>query len=83
MAAASYMDGRRFENASTFSGYYRGEMVGEEYLTPDQLRIERGMFGLRTFSLNPNDCIYPERISSFIEDGHMGEVDGKISVTPP
>lgn len=83
MAAASYVSGRRFENASAFAGYYRGEIVGEEYLTPDQLRIERGMFGLRTFALDPKDCLHPEKIDSLIEDGYLTNVDGKFSVTPP
>lgn len=47
LAAASFVNGKRSTNSSSFSGYYRGERE-EEILTEDSLCIERIMFGLRT-----------------------------------
>lgn len=52
LAAASYRNGERFENASLFPRYYTGEIIGRETLTTAQKELERSMFGLRTFSLD-------------------------------
>lgn len=46
------MDGKRFENNHSFTGYYRGEKVHEEVLNQESKDLESFMFGLRTFSLD-------------------------------
>lgn len=48
LSAASYVDGRRFTNSASFSGYYAGKIIDEEVLTDTQIEIEMMMFGLRT-----------------------------------
>lgn len=81
LAAASFVEGERFENSPLFSHYYEGEVVGRETLGPAELELERGMFGLRTFSLD----------SSLIRSGKLAELelaglvetrDSKVSPTP-
>lgn len=47
LSAASYEDGMRWNNSSSFSGYYAGKKENEETLTPEQIEIEQMMFGLR------------------------------------
>jgi hypothetical protein len=42
------VDGRRFTNSASFSGYYAGKIIDEEVLTDTQIEIEMMMFGLRT-----------------------------------
>lgn len=54
LAAASFLEGERFENSPLFSHYYKGEVVGREHLGKAELELEMGMFGLRTFSLDPS-----------------------------
>lgn len=53
LSAASYWDGGRFENAASFAGYYRGDVVEDETLKSSEIALESAMFGLRTFSLDP------------------------------
>jgi oxygen-independent coproporphyrinogen-3 oxidase len=48
LSAASYIAPRRFTNSDSFSGYYKGEIIEAEVLTPEQLDIENLMFWLRT-----------------------------------
>ncbi|MBP9780212.1 radical SAM protein, partial [Candidatus Gracilibacteria bacterium] len=48
LSAASFEDGKRWTHARSFSGYYAGKRIDEEYITEEQKRIETMMFGLRT-----------------------------------
>ncbi len=54
LSAASLWKGRRFENAASFSGYFRGERTNEEALSPEQVRLERMLCGFRVFDLESN-----------------------------
>ncbi|MFZ4461118.1 MAG: coproporphyrinogen-III oxidase family protein [Patescibacteria group bacterium] len=54
LSAASYWEGRRFENTASFAGYYRGDVVEDETLKSSEIALESAMFGLRTFSLDPS-----------------------------
>ena len=47
LSAASYEDGMRWNNSSSFSGYYGWKRDNEEKLTPEQIQLEEMMFGLR------------------------------------
>ncbi len=47
LSASSFMDGKRWSNSASFSGYYQWKITDEEHLTPEQLAIEKMMFWLR------------------------------------
>lgn len=80
LAAASYIGGERFENDSSFSKYYVGEVVGQERLTSTQLQLERGMFGLRTFSL-PLELVSVETVKDLESEGLIEIKNSHISPT--
>lgn len=44
LSGASYEDGKRWNNSSSFDGYYKGKIENEEHLTNEQLEIENMMF---------------------------------------
>jgi oxygen-independent coproporphyrinogen-3 oxidase len=48
LSAASYENGIRWNNSSSFGNYYKGKVENEEKLTPEQIEIENMMFWLRT-----------------------------------
>jgi len=48
LSAASYIAPRRFSNSDSFSGYYKWQRIWEEFLTPEQIDLEKLMFWLRT-----------------------------------
>ena len=47
LSAASFEWWKRWSNASSFSGYYGWKRDNEEKLTPEQIKLEEMMFGLR------------------------------------
>ncbi|MBC7498529.1 radical SAM protein [Candidatus Gracilibacteria bacterium] len=47
LSAASYEGGQRWNNSSSFTGYYGSRRDNEESLTPEQIVMEQMMFGLR------------------------------------
>ena len=47
LSAASYENGMRWSNSSSFNGYYGSKRDNEEKLTPEDTEIERMMFGMR------------------------------------
>ncbi len=51
LSAASLWRGERFENAASFSLYYRGQKVACETLSQAQVKLEEALCGIRTFSL--------------------------------
>lgn len=81
LAAASYLDGERFENSSLFNAYYAGEVVDQEMLTASELRMECGMFGLRTFAMD-SELARTEKISELEAAGLISVVGNTISPTP-
>lgn len=66
LSAASFIDGRRYNNSASFSGYYRGEKE-EEVLSEDPLHIERIMFGFRTQGVSLNEFESKGKIQQFTE----------------
>ena len=82
LSAASFSNGRRFENAASFSGYSRSETIHEEVLSFEQLRIEKIMFGLRTFSLDPSLVADPETLDGLVRKGYLEYAGSTIRPTP-
>ena len=48
LSSASYEDSKRWNNSSSFSGYYLWKKENEESLSEEQIQIEKMMFRLRT-----------------------------------
>jgi oxygen-independent coproporphyrinogen III oxidase len=71
LSAASYTGGERYANASTFPAYYRGEVVDRERLTLEQVQLEKWMFGLRTFALDPALVRSPQFLQKSIDLGQL------------
>lgn len=69
LSAASFVDTERFVNSSSFSGYYLGKIQSEGVLTPESLRVERIMFGLRTSGVSLEDLESPAMLRKFQADG--------------
>lgn len=65
LSAASLWKGKRFENAASFAGYFRAERGAEETLTPEQVRLETLLCGIRTFALDPNLVENRSELESF------------------
>ncbi len=75
------MEGERFENSSIFARYYQGEVVGRERLTREQVELEKGMFGLRTFALETH-LANPSKVRDLEEAGLIKTTNSHISPTP-
>lgn len=75
LAAASLWKGERFENAASFAGYYRGDKVGQEVLTQEDVRLEKALCGMRTFGM-PLDLVGDRRkLAEFTDSGWVEERD--------
>ena len=48
LAASSYVAGKRWSNADSFSSYYKGKIENLEHITPEQKLLEKLMFSFRT-----------------------------------
>jgi oxygen-independent coproporphyrinogen-3 oxidase len=68
LAAASLWKGERFENAASFSGYYRGETVERERLTDAQILLEEALCGIRTFDLSPSLVANRAKLAEFVAE---------------
>jgi coproporphyrinogen III oxidase-like Fe-S oxidoreductase len=72
----SGIQGERFENAATFTGYYRGDIIHKEAIVRSSYLLEEGMFWLRTFAL-PFSSLFPhlpeeekyQKLHTYIQDG--------------
>ncbi len=71
LSAASYLDGRRWTKAASFTGYYRSELDIDESLSYEQICLERAMFGLRTFALNPAFVVDTGALEQMIRVGEI------------
>lgn len=78
LSAASLWKGERFENAASFAGYARGEVVERETLSAEAVRLEEAMCGLRTFSMPSELASDRSRLAEFEANGWVEERDGKI-----
>jgi oxygen-independent coproporphyrinogen III oxidase len=71
LSAASYTEGERYANASTFPAYYRGQVIDRERLTSAQIQLEKGIFGLRTFCLDSALVGSPQFLQKLIDLGQL------------
>ena len=71
LSAASYLDGRRWTKAANFTGYYRSELDIDESLSYEQICLERAIFGLRTFSLDPALIVDTGALEQMIRVGEI------------
>ncbi|MBX9808942.1 coproporphyrinogen III oxidase family protein [Candidatus Gracilibacteria bacterium] len=55
LSSASFENNIRWNNASSFTGYYEGKKEHEEILNPKSIEIEKMMFGLRTHGWQVDD----------------------------
>lgn len=81
LSAASFVDGERFTNDSSFTGYYRGEKQSDGVLTPESLRIERIMFGLRTSGIALDDLRDTQAIEKFLTEGLLEVRENRVFPT--
>jgi coproporphyrinogen III oxidase-like Fe-S oxidoreductase len=71
--AHGYIDGKRYAYPNTFTKYYTGKLAYEEVLTPEEVRLEKYMFWLRTqgISLTLEPFLDAKKIEYFIEHWHL------------
>lgn len=80
LSAGSYIGWKRFSNSNSFRGYFLWKIDGE-FLTNEQIRIEKIMFGLRSFSLNETLIVNKKRIEEFIQSKLLERKSWKIFPT--
>lgn len=73
LAAASFIDMKRYNNSQHFHWYYQNTIENFEILNPYSLNIEKMMFGLRTFHWTEykNPIFNQEKIQKFIQEGYL------------
>lgn len=83
LSGASYEDGKRWNNSSSFDGYYKGKIETEEHLTNEQLEIENMMFWLRTdgWIINTQSITPNQKIQTLINDGFIEMSNNKLKLT--
>ncbi|NRH20461.1 radical SAM protein [Candidatus Gracilibacteria bacterium] len=83
LSGASYEDGKRWNNSSSFTGYYKENRENEETLTDEQIEIENMMFGLRTgeWDTHTQTIASKEKIQKLINDGLIEMIENKIKPT--
>ncbi|MGH7411639.1 MAG: radical SAM family heme chaperone HemW [Candidatus Methylomirabilis sp.] len=95
--AHSFLDGRRFYNELLPANYVRAiqergtAVAGGEQLTPEALRSERLMLGLRLRAgldlqtvketLGVEDLAASDRVAGLLDDGLLGLKDGRLQIT--
>ena len=79
LSAASYENGKRWSNSSSFNGYYGWKRDNEEKLTPEQKETEEMMFGLRRAGWKYNK--WSKKIDSLITDGLLEIRENRIKPT--
>ena len=81
LSATSYEGGKRWENSHSFSGYYQWDKIQEEFLTDEQIELEKIIFDIRTFSLSEGD-FSKTKIEELIAKKYITRKEGKILLTP-
>ena len=81
LSGTSYLDGRRWTNASSFSGYYAEKIEDDEVLSDEANRLEKIIYGIRTFSLSTRG-LSPNILRELEEKGDIQIIDQKIILTP-
>ncbi len=85
LAASSYVRGKRWSNADSFSSYYKGKIESFEYITPEQKLLEELMFWFRT-SMKVDfvyfaSIISQDKTEELIEKWFLYIQDGYIHIT--
>lgn len=81
LGAASFTDGKRSTNSSSFTGYYRWGRQEEESLTQESFRIERIMFGFRTDWVLLDDITDTGKVGKFVAEGLLERRENKVFLT--
>jgi putative oxygen-independent coproporphyrinogen III oxidase len=81
LSAASFIDGERQSNSASFAGYYRGDRILEAKLTPESLRVERIMFGLRTSGVSLDEVQNTQAIIALQSEGLVEVGENKVFLT--
>jgi len=66
--ASSFIGNKRFTNSKSFPNYYAKKLDFEEFLEDKDLKIERIMFGLRTFNLSQDLVENKQKLDEFMAD---------------
>ncbi len=83
LAAASFLDGKRFTQSTSFDGYYTGKIIDEELLTNEQMQLEEIMFRFRTFRGVPVSWLQnKQKLEEFLTAGHVRRIDKEIFLNP-
>ena len=75
---------KRTTKSLSFSGYYKEKLSDEEYLTEDQIEIEKLLFGMRThgYTINPKIRLVSEKkIQDFLEQKLLEWTPKKFRLT--
>ena len=80
LSAASYIDGSRSTNHTSFSGYYQGKHT-IDVLSSESLRIERIMFGLRTCWVATTDLDDPKKVEILLHGWLIEKRENKVFLT--
>lgn len=81
LSAASFIEGERFTNSSSFMGYYRGQKQPREVLSAESLRIERIMFGFRTSGVLLDELDNRDKLEKFEKEGLLEIRENKVFLT--
>ena len=79
MSAASYEWGMRWSNSSSFTGYYGSKRHNTETLTPEQIEMEKMMFGLRRDGWNYDKKL--KKLDTLINDWLIEVTENRIKPT--
>lgn len=80
LSAGSYVQGNRVANASNFRDYF-DQKQEQEILTEEQIRIEKIMFGLRTFLLDESLIGNKKKLEQFVKEKLLKKDGEKIFPT--
>ncbi|MFB0965132.1 MAG: radical SAM protein [Patescibacteria group bacterium] len=81
LSAASLWKGERLENATSFAGYYRGDLALKETLTEEDAKLEEALCGMRTISMPKSLVGDTSKLAEFRDLGWIEERDEKILLT--
>lgn len=80
LSAASFTDGKRYTNHTSFGGYYQGKKE-TDVLSLESLRIERMMFGLRTSWISLDEAGNDSKLDVLVQEGLLEKRQNKVFPT--
>jgi oxygen-independent coproporphyrinogen III oxidase len=81
LSATSYVSGKRWQNSSGFSWYYKQELDYSESLSQKELILEKMIYDIRTFSLE-SSCFSQDTLINMEQRGYISIKNGNIVLTP-